>query len=274
MRVQKHSGDIVDFNSNKLRRSLLKSGASEMTVDAVLQKIKQELYDGISTKQIYKLAFLLLKKESYSTAARYNLRSSLELLGPAGFYFERYIALLFEKFEYQTKTNLNLQGRCVTHEVDIVAQKKEQVKMIECKFHSGREVNSDVKVPMYILSRFNDLKKTSFSFLNEQVSFTSCLIVTNNRFTDDAVKFSVCSGIELLSWDYPKDDNLRVKIDSTGLYPITCLTSITLNEKELLLLKDIIVVNQLFNNSEELEFIGLSTNRIRNVLKEVSDLCK
>jgi hypothetical protein len=34
--------------------------------------------------------------------------------------------------------------------------------MIECKFHSRREATSDVKVPLYVLSRFNDLQRTDY----------------------------------------------------------------------------------------------------------------
>jgi len=41
-----------------------------------------------------------------------------------------------------------------------------------------------------------------------------------------------------------------------------------------LLILGIILAIDLINNSENLERIGLSSNRIKNVLKEVSELCK
>ena len=34
--------------------------------------------------------------------------------------------------------------------------------MVECKFHGSQDAKTDVKVPMYILSRFNDLKDKDF----------------------------------------------------------------------------------------------------------------
>jgi len=274
MKIVKHSGDIVDFNRNKLKQSLLKSGASQLVIDAILHKIENEIYEGISTKRIYKLAYGLLKKTSGSHAARYNLRSALQLLGPAGFFFEKYVARLFESEDYQTKINLTLQGKCVSHEIDVVIKKNNEISMIECKFHSNRESNSDVKVPMYILSRFNDIKDRGHAVFSEKDNITSCLIVTNNRFTTDAVQFATCSGIELLSWDYPINNNLRTKIDENQLYPVTCLTTLSLVEKDKLLILNVILVNELINNSESLEKIGLSSNRIKNVLKEVSELCK
>jgi ATP cone domain len=88
MKIIKHSGDIVDFNRSKLKLSLMKSGANENIVDDVIASIEKEIYEGISTKRIYKLAFSLLKKASNAHAARYNLRTAIELLGPAGFFFE------------------------------------------------------------------------------------------------------------------------------------------------------------------------------------------
>ena len=274
MKIVKHSGDIVDFEPEKLRISLLKSGASPAIVEDILNKIKKELYEGISTKHIYKKAFLLLKKEANSHAARYNLRAALQLLGPAGFFFEKYIARLFEAEKYITTTNLVLQGKCVSHEIDILVKKDNAIAMIECKFHSSREAASDVKVPLYVLSRFNDLKDKNHLIFTKKDTVSKCWISTNNRFTYDAVTFAKCSGINLLSWDYPKDNNLKTKNDIDCLYPVTCLTTLSIAEKDKLLFLDVILAKELMNNSDPLEKISLSSNRIKNVLKEVRELCK
>jgi hypothetical protein len=78
----------------------MKSGADDSIVEDILRKMSKEIFDGISTKKIYKRAFALLKKEANSHAARYNLRLALQLLGPAGFFFEKYIVRLFESEGY------------------------------------------------------------------------------------------------------------------------------------------------------------------------------
>ncbi len=274
MKIIKHSGDIVEYDKDKLERSLLKSGANKNIVDSVIQTIEKEMYEGISTKKIYKLAFNLLKKASNSHAARYNLRMAIELLGPAGFFFEKYISRLFESDGYQTITNMILQGKCVSHETDVILKKNNSIEMVECKFHERRESNSDVKVPMYILSRFNDLKEKRHLIFSNKDEISKCWIITNNRFTTDAVRFATCSGLNLLSWDYPQNNNLRTKIDTKELYPITCLTTLTVTEKEKLLILNIILVKEIINNSDALEKIGLSSNRIKNVQKEASELCR
>jgi hypothetical protein len=274
MKIIKHSGDIVDFNKDKLKLSLMKSGANENIVDDVIASIEKEIYEGISTKRIYKLAFSLLKKASNAHAARYNLRAAIELLGPAGFFFEKYISRLFTSEGYQTKTNMILQGKCISHEIDVMIKKDDVISMVECKFHERRESNSDVKVPMYILSRFNDLKDKPHPIFSNRDMISKCWIITNNRFTNDAVSFATCSNLSLLSWDYPQNNNLRTKIDTNQLYPITCLTTLTVAEKDKLLILDILLVKEIMNHSESLEKIGLSINRIKNVQKEASELCK
>jgi hypothetical protein len=274
MKIIKHSGDIVEFNSDKLKKSLLKSGASAVVVDAILDAIKKQMYEGISTKEIYKMAFSLLKKTANSHAARYNLREAIRLLGPAGFFFEKYIARIFAADNYKTITNLTLQGKCVSHEIDVLIEKNETIAMVECKYHTGRDVASDVKVPMYILSRYNDIKERKHPIFDRKDMVSKCWIVTNNRFTADAITFSKCSGLSLLSWNYPEENNLKTKNDNNSLYPVTCLTTLSLAEKDKLLILDVILVKEIINNSDCLNKIGLSENRMKNVLKESSELCR
>jgi hypothetical protein len=274
MKIIKHSGVIVDFNREKLKQSLLKSGANKSLVSEVLKTIEEHIYEGITTKQIYKLAFSLLKKGSNAHAARYNLKEAIQLLGPAGFFFEKYIARIFASEKYNTVTNLVLKGKCVFHEIDILIKKNELISMVECKFHLGKDANTDVKVPMYILSRYNDLKDREHPIFSQKDHLSKCWIVTNNRFTTDAITFAKCSDLNLLSWNYPETNNLKTKNDTNSLYPVTCLTTLSLAEKDKLLVLDVILVKELVNNSDSLERIGLSTNRIKNVLKEASELCR
>ena len=274
MKIVKHSGNIVDYNPTKLKQSLLKSGASQMLVASILKAIEKEIYEGISTKIIYKMAFGLLKKVSNSHAARYNLKEAIRLLGPAGFFFEKYIARIFAAEDYETKINVFLQGKCVSHEIDILVKKNDSIAMVECKFHMGKDANSDVKVPMYILSRFNDIKEIKYDIFNKNDLISKCWIVSNNRFTTDAIEFAKCSKLNLLSWNYPENNSLKTKNDLNFLYPITCLTTLALAEKDKLLVMEVILVKEIINNSDCLEKIGLSPNRISNVLKEASELCE
>lgn len=274
MKIVKFSGDKVDFIPHKLMKSLLKAGASQEQANQIIATIRLQLYEGIATKQIYKMAFSLLKKNSNAHAARYNLREAIRLLGPAGFYFEKFIARLFESQRYRTQSNLILQGKCVSHEIDILIHNEIEFGMVECKFHEGREAASDVKVPLYILSRFNDLKARPQAFFEDSTTLNSCWIVTNNRFTADAIDFAQCSGLHLLSWNFPENKGLKTIVDASKLYPITCMTTLSMAEKEFLLNLGYIVVEDLLKNKNALTDLGLSSVRMQRVLKEVNDLCK
>lgn len=274
MKITKHSGHSVPFDKEKLKLSLEKSGANSDLIEESLLQIEKQMYDGITTKEIYKLAFEILKKASNAHAARYNIRLALQMLGPAGFYFEKFISRLYAADGFKTKTNLTLQGKCVSHEVDIAIIKNNIITMVECKFHGSRDGSTDVKVPMYILSRFNDLKVKPQTIFSSNETINSCIIVTNNRFTKDAQDFANCSGISLLSWDYPQNNNIKNKIDKGALYPITCLTTLSMIEKEKLLVLDQILVKDLIDNPQILVKIELSDNRIKNILAEASQLCK
>lgn len=273
MKVTKFSGEVVVFDEEKLKKSLLKSGASVEAVSKVIDTIQGELYEGIPTKKIYKLAFQQLKKVSNVHAAKYNLRAAIQALGPAGFYFEKFIARVFEMEGFQTSTNQSLQGKCVSHEVDVILKKDNIVSMVECKFHGSQDAKTDVKVPMYILSRFNDLNTKPYTFFNKEAVIETCRIITNNRFTEDAIQFAICSNLMLLSWNYPPQECLKNKIDAYHIYPVTALTTLTIAEKDRLLAQDIITARDLIASSNILHKIQLSPNRIKNVLKEANQLC-
>lgn len=272
MKVTKYSGELVHYDEQKLINSLQKSGADKAVAEAIIKKIERELYDGIASKKIYKLAFQLLKNISNAHAARYNLRTAITELGPAGFFFEKFIAKIFQEQQYQTKTNVSLNGKCISHEIDVLLKKENVITMVECKFHSGQDAKSDVKVPMYILSRFNDLKEGKFFLFLSNESISNCIIVTNNRFTTDAIQFGECSGLRMLSWDYPTKKGIKEIIDLFAVYPVTCLTTLTKTEKEKLLILDCITVKDLVTNASLLNKIELSHNRIKNVLKEANQL--
>ena len=71
--IVKSSGEKAKFSLTKLRRSLLRSGAGETTVDHIVDQVRDELYQGISTKEIYNRAFNLLKKKKSVFASKYKL---------------------------------------------------------------------------------------------------------------------------------------------------------------------------------------------------------
>lgn len=263
---------MVAFDESKLIKSLISSGASNEIAKQILLDIQPQLYEGIATKKIYKLAFQKMKRFSNVHAARFSLKNGLMALGPAGFYFEKFIARIFELQGFQTTTNVFLEGKCISHELDVIVKKDNHVAIIECKFHGSQENKTDVKIPMYILSRFNDLRIKSYAVFEKEEHISKCWLITNNKFTSEAIKFGQCSGLQLLSWDYPENNSLRDLVNQFKIYPITCLTTLTATEKEMLLLQNILTVYDLVHHERKFDRLQLSETRMKNVLTESNQL--
>jgi hypothetical protein len=268
--ITKRSGDRVPFSREKLANSLNRAGAGEEMVQEIVREIEQELqHKELSTRNIYQKAFSLMKKKSRHLAARYKLKRAITELGPSGYPFEHFVAELLQYQGYNTKVGVHMEGHCIEHEVDVLAKKNGEIILVECKFRQNNQFKTDVKVPLYIHSRFLDIEK-KISLQNDgQVNFW---IATNAKFTDDAVRYAHCAGIYLLSWDHPAQGNLKERVELAGLHPVTCLTSLTRNEKESLLEMKVILSRHLLARPETLDAIGLTATRRNRALEEAGIL--
>ncbi|MEC3881207.1 restriction endonuclease [Parapedobacter sp. 10938] len=272
MQVKKYSGELVEFDLRRLKGSLSKSGATPDVVDEVWEKMKPMTYDGISTRDLYKLAFRLLKREADSFAARYSLKRALKDLGPAGYYFEQWVAKLFNHADYQTLTSQHLAGNSVTHEVDVVAQKDDELLLVECKFRNTEDAKITVTTPMYFLSRVNDFEGRTFSFFGKESQFTAGWLVTNAYMTTDSVDFAAYYDLHLLAWNYPEESSIKRRVDNAGLYPITCLTTINKAEKDILLKQGCILVKDIVGDPSQLESLDCASRKQKRIIQEATEL--
>lgn len=272
--IIKYSGESVLFDSNKLRNSLKYSGASKQEIDQIIKIVKSKLFEGISTKKIYRIVQDQLKKIDRPNAGRYNLKKGIMELGPTGFPFEVFIGELLKRQGYKVEVGVIVQGDCVQHEVDVVAEKDNEHFMIECKYHSSFSTKCNVKIPLYIQSRFLDIEKQWIKQSRQNHKFHQGWVVNNTRFTTDAIEYGNCVGLKLLSWDYPVKKSLKELIGIYGLYPITCLNTLKAREKQQLLDKEIVLCRQLCDKPVVLKKIGIKPNREKSILEDAKALCK
>ncbi|WOD42964.1 ATP cone domain-containing protein [Hwangdonia lutea] len=271
--IIKSSGEKAKFSLEKLEASLKRTGADHQTVNQIVHKVTDELYQGISTKEIYNRAFSLLKKKKSHFASKYKLKKAIYELGPTGFPFERFISAILQYSGYKTEVGKILQGKCVTHEIDVIAQKNNKTTVIECKFHNEEGLNCNVKIPLYINSRYNDIKAHWSANDKTKTTLTKGWVVTNTRFTTDAIQYGNCINLYLLSWDYPKNDGLKDRIDRLGLYPVTVSTLLTKREKQFLLSRDVVLCRTLIGDAFYLDHLGVSETRKEKILNEIKMLC-
>ena len=272
MIITKADGGTEEFKPQKLISSLKKAGANSNEITYILGEIESSLEDGMKTQMIYQKAFQLLRNSGESVAARYSLRRAVFNLGPTGFPFEDFLGKIFEAEGYTTKRRLILKGKCATHEVDLAAYSPTDTFIAEAKFHARPGVKSDLQVAMYSYARYLDLASTQVC-KGDQCGVVSLRVITNTKFTQAAIKYAECSGIKLLSWDYPKHDSLHSKIERYRTYPITVLTHLTTSQKQYLLQNGVILCSDITKNPTILHKINLPRNKFDAVLREAQALC-
>ena len=265
--IRKRNGESESFDMEKFRSSLIRSGANEHDAEMVTKLIVDKLVDGISTRKLYQIAYSMLRKKSGKVAGRYRLKKAILDMGPTGYPFEKLICEMFKLKGFSAVSGLVIDGKCVSHEVDVLAIKDNRTIFTECKFHNDVRRKSDVKVSLYVNSRFHDLKNKFMESDKGDQNYEGWL-VTNTRFSKDAEQFGTCAGLKLVSWDFPAKGNLRQIIDEMGIHPVTSLHSLTKKDKEQLMEKDIVLCSQLKDNVQILKSIGLNDKKINKALKE------
>ncbi len=271
--ITKASGTKELFVKDKLLKSLLRAGASIELANAVASEIERSVTEGMPTKLIYKKARRLLKKGSMITAGRFHLKSGIMELGPSGFPFEQFLSEILKQKGYVVTVGSIVEGKCVKHEVDVSAEKANQHFMIECKYHNSPGMVCDVKIPLYIQARFKDVEARWALMPRHATKFHQGWVVTNTRFTSDAVTYGTCAGLNLVSLDFPTKGSLRDMIEETGLYPLTCLTTLTQQEKRTLLEKKIVLCRQVCNQPSHLTDLHIPASRVKNIIEEGNQLC-
>jgi hypothetical protein len=270
--ITKASGEQEPFRIEKLKESLRRSGAGRDIIEQVAGDIEAWLVEGVSTRKIYARAFSLLRKKKKQVASRYKLKQAIMEMGPTGYPFERLVGKVIERQGYAVEVGQIVQGRCVSHEVDVVAVRDHHRLFMECKYGLSAEKTVNVQVPLYVRSRVNDIiDRLRESGEHSGTTFGGG-VATNTRFTSDAIDYGTCSGLFMLSWDYPAGDGLKDIIDRERLYPITVLHSLTKQQKQDLLGRGIVVCRQILEDRGVLSPFRLAKNRYQELMRELDDI--
>lgn len=271
--IIKADGERQQFDRSKLEQSLNRAGASTHTTQEIVDHIENELQDGMHTAYIYRHAFSLLRRlEERTVAARYSIRRSVLELGPSGYPFEIYIAEIFKGLGYTTETQQIVKGKCATHEVDMIAHNDTTHIGAEIKFHNSLGIKTDLKVALYVEARFRDIFLNSLNNTNIKYIEEGWLI-TNTKFTQSAIEYARCVKMNLLGWNYPKNRSLHDLIYETRVYPITCLSTLTYQEKLNLLSRKHVLCKDFGSDIDLLKEIGVKPSKIATVVEESQALC-
>ena len=267
--ITKADGEREPFDPVKLERSLEHAGASSIARARVLSEIIRELRPNMTTEDIYRRAFDLLKRgEALPVAARYSMKRALFGLGPSGFPFEQFLAEILRAHGWTTHTDVMLFGRCAPHEVDVVAEKNGKRVGIEAKFHNEPGGKTDIKDALYVYARYEDLKRAPL--LSARVD--EGWLVTNTQFTRNAIRYAQCSNLTIIGWDYPRTRGLMTLIEEARVHPLTALTMLSDSEKRRLLENKIVLCRDV-QTGHLLQEYGIAPARIPQVQEEARRLC-
>lgn len=269
--IRKADGTSEHFDAAKLEASLRRAGATVSTAANIRGVIERTIIPGVRTTEIYKRAFSLLRQNERIVAARYSLRRALFEFGPSGHPFEDFVAELFKKEGWTVEWRRLIPGKCVPHEVDVYAKRGNEHLAAELKYHNDPNYKTDVKAALYVKARFDDIWQC------DPRSGNTCpvdrgMLITNTKFTSQAVQFASCSGIELLGWSYPVEGNLYDRIVAAGMYPVTALTTLRRAEKRLLVDQGIVTAEQVHARRDVLRTLSLPPERIGAILAEADSL--
>jgi hypothetical protein len=273
IKIKKASGVVEDFDSSKLLNSLIRSGADRDKAEEIISKVLPDVTPYSSTRKIYRLAHKYLRQFNRSSVLRYSLKKAMMRLGPTGYPFEKYIGELLVQYGYEVEVGVVLEGKCVKHEVDVFARRGKDILLIECKFRNSAESSPDVKIAMYVHSRFRDLRAAMKSIYPGR--HMAGWLVTNTRFTTDAIQYARCSGLTLKSWRYPEKGSLEQMIEERKLYPVTVMSGLTgahlrkLFEHNIILMKDLAKMEL----PEIKRLLSITEKRAANLKEAADKLC-
>lgn len=267
--ITKADGDKEPFDPHKLDNSLARAGANTATRADIVARVEKHIEDGMRTEEIYSHAFDMLRKtEIPAVAARYSIKRAVFALGPSGFPFEQFLAEILKAHGWTTQTGVALTGRCAPHEVDVLAEKNGKRVGIEAKFHNEPGGKSDIKDALYVQARFEDLARSP----EKSSRVDEGWLVTNTRFTRNAIRYAQCSNLTLLGWDYPHNRGLMDMIESARVHPLTALTTLSDSEKHRLMENNIVLCKSI-QSPHLLEEYGVKPAHIPQVMEEAKYLC-
>lgn len=223
--VTKASSETQAYSGEKLMRSFKRAGAPHALASRVRAHMERELSPRVTTDALFRKAAAHLRREDPVVAAKYSLKRAIMELGPAGFLFEHYVAAILAEYGYRTRLNQIMQGVCVSHEIDVVAEAGTDHFLVEAKYHNERGIKSDIKTIMYTYARALDIGEARRAVEKGTFAHRAWLF-TNTKLTSKAVAFGRCRGIRMTGWRYPSGEGLEALIERKGLYPVTILPSV------------------------------------------------
>lgn len=273
--ILKASGIEEQFDEAKIYRYLLASGVKVELAQDAIRYLESNLNRIDSTHTIYEhIARFLRENAPADNYYNYSLKRAVMQLGPSGHPFEILVSDVLVTEGYHTEVGVIALGKCVTHEIDIIAAKENKQSFIECKFHNTPGVKTDIQVALYTYARFLDVKNAMENIHGESKEYSSWLI-TNTKVTTEVFDYARCVGLNVTAWYLPERSNLRNMIIGSGLHPVTVLYNLSSRQMGQLIDRGIVTcarVKEAIQNDQVRDILNDDVSH--RILADINSICR
>ena len=256
MFVTKFDGRKERFDRNKIVSTCMNAGAKRSEAAAISERIERRGGE-LSTEDIHSMVVSELES---SKAMLFRLREAIAHLDSQS--FEIYIKRILESNGYKCEWNRIFDGKCIDHQVDIVAEKSGKRFIVECKHHRNHHRYLGLGVALQVQARLEDI-------LDKGEAYEAWL-VTNTKFSEHAKVYSDKKGITTTGWRYKEDLALDMLIHGSKMYPVTLLDA-TADVRRKLLSNNLVTINDISNIDKNL-ITSIGQKDFDNLEKQLQEL--
>ncbi len=242
MFVIKFDGRKEIFDKDKIMKTCMNAGVKKDEATAISEKISNRISNGTSTEDIYRM---IIDEINAKQAMLFRLREAISKLDSQS--FEIYVKRILENNGYECTWNKILQGKCIEHQIDIIAEKSGKQYLVECKHHRNHHRYLGLGTALQVQARLEDILDKGHA--------CDVWLVTNTKFSEHAKIYSDKKGITTTGWCYKGDLALDKLIHGSKMYPVTLLDASNDTRRKLLASR-MITINDIAEEKNAIKIIG------------------
>jgi hypothetical protein len=158
--------------------------------------------------------------------------------------FEVFVQALLVHQGFDVKPNQILRGKCVEHEVDAIARKDGVTYFVEAKHHLNYHSPTGLDENRIARAVLEDVTE-GFVLHIGNLKIERAMIVTNTRYSEQAIQYGRCRNILQIGWSSPENLGLQNIIFEEKLYPLSCLRGLSGDIRMKLVEAGIVLIGQL-----------------------------
>jgi hypothetical protein len=184
--------------------------------------------------------------------------------------FEVFVQALLAHNGFEVSSNQLLIGKCVEHEVDAIARKNGVTFFVEAKHHLRYHTPTGLDESRIARAVLEDVIE-GFALGKSDLKIDRAMIVTNTRYSDQAVQYGSCKNILQIGWSSPIDHGLQSMIEGRNLLPLSCVRGLGVDARVKLAISGIVLFEQLIDEDtmELARKTGLPRDFIRSIKEKI-----